>query len=833
MSGPSPRTRRSFTASRLLLAGGLALIAAVIAGMAAFAWYEYHETLDDEVDRNQLLARLLEGHATSTVESATVVLASVADMVSARIAAGDMQRLDALMSQSLPGLPFLRSIALIDGDGRVVASSSPADAGATVPVSLLLQGPLPSVGRVSIGPLLPGRGLADLSATPPPEGRAFVPLLHRLPDGGGRTLLLVGLLNPDAFGAYQESSLDGEPAGTWGMLTSYRGQVLAATRAAPSGLGDDVASGAAYREGLPARDHGTLVRPAGDEGAIVSYRASRSLPLVVVVNRRHAAVLAKWWENNQPFLLFAAAGLLVVATTLTVTLRSLRAREEARAQLDEAQTRIADSERELGVLVRSVQELIFRLDADGNIRFVNTRWTSISGRTAQDAIGHCLWDLTTPASRATLHALFLRDRDDAVRTAQDIAFPAPGGTERLFDVAVVPLRDGNDVVGFAGSAVDVTDRRRAERELKAQLSFTGLLLEISPLPIAMTRADGRLVTVNQAWEEFTGQDRTEVLGQPASRYVPGCDVDRELGLPHGSDRASHETQVRHADGSRRDVVVTQVNVPGEGGASAGRLSVFMDVSEYREAERATREARDAAEEASRAKSEFIANISHEMRTPLQAIMGFSELGVMRSRTNETLAGLFEDIHSAGARMLAVVNDLLDVAKIESAVGTFHLERTDLRGLVRAVARELTPLLHQKQLRLDLALPDSPLLAKVDPIRMQQVFRNVLANAIRFSPAGQELALSGCFEGTQRIRFELRDHGPGIPEAELDSIFEPFVQSSKTKDGSGGTGLGLAICRKILDAHGGSIVARNASGGGAVFSIILPASIGGETLPAPL
>ncbi|CAN7345363.1 ATP-binding protein [Rhizobacter sp. LjRoot28] len=822
----------SFTASRLLVWAGFALIGAVIAGMAAFAWYEYHETLDEEVDRNQLLARLIEGHASTTVESATIVMASVADMVASRLATGDTQRLDALMTQSLPGLPFLRSIALLDRQGRVVASSSADDAGRTVPLQPL--GVLPAVDRDAIGPLLRGRGVADLAGPPASTGIAFVPLLRSLSDGRGGTLLLVGLLNPDTFATYQASSLEGEPAGTWGMLTSYRGQVLASTRTAPVEPGEDVSSSAVFRQGLPEREHGALEEVRGDVRELVAFRASRSLPLVVVVKRPHAAVLAQWREDNQPFLLFATVGVVVVAGMLSVAARSLRAREEARLQLDEAQTRVAESERELSVLVRSVQELIFRTDAQGNVTFVNTRWSALSGRTTAEALGQCLWDIATPASRPVLHSLFRLDRDDAVRTAPDVAVNGPGGAERLFDVAVVPLREGSRISGFAGSAVDVTDRRRAERQLKAQLSFTGLLLEISPLPVAMTSADGRLVTVNQAWEEFTGHDRTEVLGQPANRYLPGTtEDDSALGLPHGGDRASHETRVRHADGSRRDVVVTQVNVPSEGRSSAGRLSVFMDVSEYREAERATREARDAAEEASRAKSEFIANISHEMRTPLQAIMGFSELGVMRSRAHEKLADLFQDIHSAGERMLAVVNDLLDVAKIESAVGTFHLERTDLRGLVRAVARELAPLLDRKQLTLDLALSDTPLLAKVDPTRVQQVFRNVLANAIRFSPAGQTLQLSGHAEEAREIRFELRDHGPGIPEAELDKIFEAFVQSSKTKDGSGGTGLGLAICRKILDAHGGAISARNAPGGGAVFSITLPANASGETLPAPL
>jgi len=183
--------------------------------------------------------------------------------------------------------------------------------------------------------------------------------------------------------------------------------------------------------------------------------------------------------------------------------------------------------------------------------------------------------------------------------------------------------------------------------------------------------------------------------------------------------------------------------------------------------------------------------------------------------------MFGEIHASGERMLALVNDLLDVAKIESAVGIFELERTDLRGLVQQVLRELRPLLDQRHLKLNLQLPDQPLAAQVDAVRFSQVLRNVLANAIKFSPQGGQLRLSAERSPNGEAHLSVADQGPGIPEAELEKIFEAFVQSSQTKDGAGGTGLGLAICRKILEVHGGRIYAENGAGGGAVLHIVLP------------
>jgi signal transduction histidine kinase len=122
---------------------------------------------------------------------------------------------------------------------------------------------------------------------------------------------------------------------------------------------------------------------------------------------------------------------------------------------------------------------------------------------------------------------------------------------------------------------------------------------------------------------------------------------------------------------------------------------------------------------------------------------------------------------------------------------------------------------------------------VDPTRLQQVVRNLMANALRFAPDGSHVEVQAGYNAKAEPRFAVCDRGPGVPESELESIFEAFVQSSRTKDGSGGTGLGLAICRKIVQAHGGRIHAENRAGGGAAFHVVLPARGEVETLPSPL
>jgi PAS domain S-box-containing protein len=548
-------------------------------------------------------------------------------------------------------------------------------------------------------------------------------------------------------------------------------------------------------------------------------------------------VLAAWHRTAAWLALAGAAACLAIGTLTLRATRAAAARQAARRQLDEVRDQVMQRERELSITLRSVQELIFRTDAEGALVFVNDRWSTYTGRPVPMPGTVRLWDCVDEQHAQAVRALFVAGRHNGMRQAQADVHDGLGGVRSL-ELAVMPLREGGSLSGFAGSAVDVTARVLAQSRLQAQLDFNEQLMETSPMPMSVVDGQRRYVRVNQAWERFTGRSRALVLGRPVGLHLPPQERqlhERQDALLLANGRPQrYETVATNAEGQRRDVVVNKLLLPAVGASHRpGVLAVIVDVTEFREAARATLEARNAAEEASRAKSEFIANISHELRTPLQSIIGFSELGQQRGAAQPKLAAMFEDIHAAGARMLGLVNDLLDVAKIESTVGAIHLERCDLRTLARSVARELAPLALPRRLELRLALPPQPLLAQVDPQRLQQVLRNMLANALRFSPDGGVIELSGELADDGSCRITVADAGPGIPPAELESIFEAFVQSSRTKDGAGGTGLGLAICRKILQAHGGSIHARNRPEGGAAFVVELPPRLSADTLPAPL
>ncbi|MDM0118638.1 sensor histidine kinase [Variovorax arabinosiphilus] len=825
--------QRPWAASRIVLTIGLALAATVVALSVQQSLKQRDLAIASQQKSNELLARVLEAHVTTTFDTVGLSLATVANDLAPVVATTPDGR-STVLTTMLVSLPQLRSIAVLDLRGRVLASSDPADNGRIVDVGRL--GPLPAEGQDSIGRFIHGRGLAAVSvvpgeriAAPPPVG--FIPLVRRARHGDTE-FLVVGLVHPEGLAIHMRLTLD-DPSSR-AALVGYDGRLYTDTGdAVPGTLLDTHPVFGAY---LPRIEHANYqaagIDPQVQTGA---FRVSSSRPLVVIVERPLAAVEAEWWDESRFRVLIVLLAVVTVSVLSIVAARGLAARESARGRLDRLQTRIARSEQELNVIVRSVQEFLFRLDANGVITFINAHWLAASGESESSIVGTRFEDLVSPAERAQVRAMLAPSDSSSVRTAT-VTFWAARGKAHRVDVALVPLRDGACASGFAGSAVDITEREEAQAQLAEQLAFVALLQDMSPLPASMRDMDGYYVDVNRAWQAFTGLSRDEVIGLHPERYLDDHEArtheakDNELKAAGG--RLEYETSYAHPDGSLRDLLITKVLVPGRDGRPQGILSTFMDVTALRNASRATQEAREAAEEASRAKSEFIANISHELRTPLQSIIGFSELGTSRGHNDPLVLGMFTDILASGQRMLALVNDLLDVSKIESAVGTIHLERTDLRPLLRAVVKELAPQLNAKHLAIETRLPTTALSTRVDPFRFQQVVRNMLANAIRFSPVGERIVLEAAIVLGGFFHITVRDHGPGIPPGEFEDIFDAFVQSSKTKDGSGGTGLGLAICRKIIDAHGGDVYAENAEDGGARFHIVLPPNES-ETVPGSL
>ncbi len=241
-------------------------------------------------------------------------------------------------------------------------------------------------------------------------------------------------------------------------------------------------------------------------------------------------------------------------------------------------------------------------------------------------------------------------------------------------------------------------------------------------------------------------------------------------------------------------------------------------------------ATEMAERADQIKSEFLANISHELRTPMHAILGFCELGKMHVETwsKEEQVENFTEIHESGHRLLGLLNNLLDLSKLESSTVTYAMEKHDIKEILHYAAGALQSLVAEKKQEIAYHLPEEAILLTCDREKIIQVLTNLFSNAIKFSPYNSTITVSlGHTEllsdasVTPAMTLSVADEGQGIPEEELEDIFEKFVQSSHTKSGAGGTGLGLAICREIMRAHQGEIVAENLLERGAMLTLTLP------------
>jgi PAS domain S-box-containing protein len=400
---------------------------------------------------------------------------------------------------------------------------------------------------------------------------------------------------------------------------------------------------------------------------------------------------------------------------------------------------------------------------------------------------------------------------------------------------------------------EVQRRTASESDLQRAIAHLQTLLSVSPVAIAFT-VGNRIVWANDSMERMFGWNLFELTGHGAGiglhadpQNATGAPIEVLFGSREEWRRLARIVYAVLAEGGIYDGELTMhhrhghavpVRLVGKaidpGDTHSGVIWLAQDITAQKQAEAQLRRAKDEAEQANSAKSEFLANMSHELRTPMHAIISFARLGLERvGRPDIPLAKLelyFQRIDDSAARLLRLLNDLLDLSKLEATKTAYEFGRHDMGACVEDVLKEYEALLGQRQLRVVLRRC-ADTMAWFDYAKVMQVVRNLVGNSVKFTPPGRQITVSfahttlapGTAGGrpVDALSVSIRDQGCGIPESELDRIFDKFVQSTTTKSGAGGTGLGLAICREIVLGHGGEIFASNADDGGAVFTFALP------------
>jgi PAS domain S-box-containing protein len=385
----------------------------------------------------------------------------------------------------------------------------------------------------------------------------------------------------------------------------------------------------------------------------------------------------------------------------------------------------------------------------------------------------------------------------------------------LYGRAVDPLHTERGTVWVLE---DVTASRQVQREMAA-------IMRNAPVGIGFTR-DRRIVRYNARWAEMFGFDGDEAVGLPARVTFLSDEHYAELGQRAGpllSAGKPFRTEhfMRRKDGTQFWVsMIGYVQDPAD--PPAGTIWIFEDRGAARQAEQELRDAKNRAEAANRAKSRFLANMSHELRTPLNAVLGYAQLmQIHRAMSAEQSATAVDTIRKSGEHLLALINDVLDLARIEAGRMELHPAAVDLPQFLQTVADIVGVRARHKGIGLLFeTAQDLPRRVQADEHRLRQVLLNLLGNAVKFTASGQvRLRTSGTPDGAQHVRlhFDVVDTGPGIAPEHRESIFMPFEQVGDVGQRAGGTGLGLAISRELVRSMGGEIRVDSQPGAGSVFS----------------
>ncbi|MBL8920024.1 MAG: response regulator [Myxococcaceae bacterium] len=492
--------------------------------------------------------------------------------------------------------------------------------------------------------------------------------------------------------------------------------------------------------------------------------------------------------------------------------------------------------REFQVVAQLLPVVAWESDPRGALSFISDRWTELTGQRAADALGHG-W-------RRHIVEDDLPVLDGAARDAGSHRLPVDvevrvvdvANTRRWMRLVATPDVRGNVVVGFVGLIIDVTAQRQAaadlaEREVQLRLveARHRALLESLPDLLFQFDAEGRFVDFQASRDaqpllspdRFLGRTVHEVLPAPiAELTVRALDRARETGEPQRL-----EYELAPGSGDRRDYEARLSPM-----RSGGFLALVRDVTELKRAERELIAAREQAVSASTSKSQFLANVSHEIRTPLNGVIGVTQL--MRNHVlPEEVREYVGVLESAGESLLALVNEVLDLSRIEANRLELAQQPFDLPALVGQASRGF--LAEARRKRLELVVELGPLTNGVvvgDEGRVRQIVNNLVSNAIKFTSAGSvHVRLTrGPDDGAWVL--SVTDTGQGIAAARLETIFEPFAPATVPRQS--GTGLGLSIARRLALLMGGDLSVRSVEGQGSTFEARLPLPAGQAAKPAP-
>ena len=509
--------------------------------------------------------------------------------------------------------------------------------------------------------------------------------------------------------------------------------------------------------------------------------------------------------------------------------------EAEAAQRRSAEEHLADAEQNLAATLASIGAGFVATDRGGRVTRINEVAEALLGWPAAQALGRSSFEVIeregrTEGERSSNPVDLLLQRGLGTGAVQHIVVRSRDGRRVPLELKAALTHDEAGQV--RGMAVLLRDRTAvlAAEETSARLAA---IVASSSDAIVSKTLDGRITSWNRGAEAMFGYAADEMVGRPVAVLIP---PEREAEeqqilqrLARGESVPPFETQRLARGGRRLDVSVSVSPLRDAEGRLVGASKIARDISPLKQAEQARQAAqRLEAEnrqmlEAGRLKNQFLATMSHELRTPLNAVIGFADLLHM-GRVDPASPKHHEylgHIAQSGRHLLQLINDVLDLAKVESGRLDFSPQAVLLPQLVADVVAVQQATAAAKGIRVETEVDPGLGPLHLDPLRLKQALFNYLSNAIKFTPAGGRVQVRGLAEGPERFRLEVQDNGVGIAERDLPRLFVEFQQLDAGLDKRHqGTGLGLALTRRLVQAQGGEVGVKSRLGEGSVFHLVL-------------
>lgn len=572
--------------------------------------------------------------------------------------------------------------------------------------------------------------------------------------------------------------------------------------------------------------------------------ADRSISLKVAVNLNERELFLK----KMPLLMLAFGITLTLIGTLYVRNNQKQSLRLAHINMELAQKNIdlnnevlkreklnqalRKAEKENRAVIDAVSDIIFETSTDGQILFLNETWQKITGFSVERSLGRNMFDLLYMQDQAEQRSNFaqlVKGKKQAYRAFTRLR--TADGNFRAVELAVSMIRqDENKELRVVGTITDVEERRRAERALSEAEKKYRAIVENAASGIYQVTPEGHYLSANPSMAKILGYDTAEeilrdIRNANADIYFNGRERERQLRDAGRNGTVNVECQIRKKDGSVIWVHENLRAVKDDDDQLLFFEGSIEDITQSKNTEIALRAAKVDSDLANRAKSEFLANMSHELRTPLNAIIGFSD--IIRTQAfgevgRSEYLDYARDINESGKRLLQVINEILDVSRIEAGERQLNEGVVDLNKLVQSALEMLAPKIEANRMNIsNLIGKDTPNLIGENHA-IKQMIINLLSNAVKFTPEGGRISIHANLDDYGQLQISITDTGIGLTDEEIEKALSPFgqVNTSLSKSESG-TGLGLTLVQSLMSLHGGSFELFSQKGIGTTATLIFP------------